>query len=101
MISDNVINLLAQNRESQAANNALDIKELKETWYTKSELKKINNESSPQRASELKKIEAELQQQYNLTRVKIEEQEVAESDAFKQNGRVEKRRKPINNRQKK
>jgi hypothetical protein len=51
---------------------------LKETWYTKSELKKINNESSPQRAPlvDIKKAEAEareLQQQYNLTRIKVED----------------------------
>lgn len=87
--------------------NTIDIKELKETWYTKSELKKINNESSPQRVplADIKKTESEAreQQQYNLIRVKVEEQEAIEgqADQSKQGARVDKRRKPLNNRQKK
>jgi len=53
--ADNVINLIAQNKEShQNDSNPLEIKELRETWYTKKELLKIKNDmSSPHRGTSL------------------------------------------------
>lgn len=78
---------MAQNKDTPPQNDQqlFDIKELQESWYTKSELKKMTDLiSSPYRGTSINNTMtlAEIEdKQYNLTRIKV-------SNAMEESGEV-------------